>query len=394
MGIFVYEVKNNNKFRVIEEIWTPKRRTHTINPANYPTFGISMFMTYEQAKAQAKLFNKNTSFKKKTTCDKVIQAQLKTFLNEKSLPKPLIEAFEKELQKEYSGNEKRLHTIRQHWKASQEMLAELKIDHTEFYDNRFDVFKYYEHKCWSADYIKRITKITNKWGSFCARQTKTFFEPIPKIGIRFNAIAEKRASIAEIRKPATPLKWNDLKNLKSSFENQGFSQHWNWLFIGLFFGLRPSEIENLKKKNQPTKKEKFYKIGFDHTNKIDVLYVYQNKLKNLPESKRWKIIPVNEPEQKEALKLIESKDFKKPLNKILKPLFNFLEIEGIGAYSPRKGFTDLMLDRKYLLEDISTFLGHSSIEMTWRHYKDKFTYILPEKTEKVERHLNAVPGGE
>ncbi len=89
----------------------------------------------------------------------------------------------------------------------------------------------------------------------------------------------------------------------------------------------------------------------------------------------------------EALKIIQSGEFKKPLNKTLKRLF---EIDGIGAYSPRKGFTDLFLSRNYQLEDIATFLGHSSIETTWRHYKNKFAYRLPEKTE---RHLKAVPGG-
>jgi integrase len=41
------------------------------------------------------------------------------------------------------------------------------------------------------------------------------------------------------------------------------------------------------------------------------------------------------------------------------------------CYSGRKGFTDLMQSNGQKLEDISLWLGHRSIEMTWKHYKDK-----------------------
>ena len=384
MGIFPYKTKKG--FSVILETWTPSRRTRKLATTNYPTYGLTEHMSLEQAKVVAKDYNTGEAFKKQLNAQITIQAQANYYLNDKSLPEFLTEAFSLELKKEYKGNEQRLKTIEQHWLACRVMLTVLKIDYTEFHDKRFEIFNYYETKLWSADYIKRITKITNKWGSFCARKRGTFFEAIPKIGIRFNQIAEARRNNPDIRKPATPLNWIDLNNLKTTFENENLIKQWNWLYVGLFFGLRPSEIESLKKDKQPNKNEKFYRIEPDTQNKIDVLFVYQNKLKNLPESKRWKIIPIYEKEQIEAWSIIQSGAFQKPLNKTLKRLFR---IEDIGAYSPRKGFTDLMLERKYELEDISTFLGHTSIEMTWRHYKNKFAYQLP---EKMERHLKAVPG--
>jgi len=71
--------------------------------------------------------------------------------------------------------------------------------------------------------------------------------------------------------------------------------------------------------------------------------------------------------------LLENKDFKKPLNKTLRRFFD----DKIETYSPRKGFTDLMLKRDYSLEDISLFLGHADISMTWKHYKNKKVYKLP-----------------
>ena len=387
MGIFAYKTKIG--FGVVLEHWTPHRSTKKLDTRNYPTYGLTETMTFEQADEQAKAYNQETKIKKRKEVQFTMDIQDKSYLNDKSLPEKLVSAFQEELEKEYKDNEERLDTILQHWTSAKKLLGKNKIDYTEFYDKRFDIFKYYEQKCWSADYIKRISKILNKWGSFCARKRGNFFEPIPKIGIRFNKIAEARENKTDIRRPATPLNWIDLKNLKTTFETEKLTEHWNWLFVGLFFGLRPSEIENLKKIKDKKTKEKFYKIEFDKTNKINVLFVYQNKLINLPENKRWKIIPIFEPEQTEALKIIESGEFKKPLNKTLKRLF---KIEGIEAYSPRKGFTDLMLERKYQLEDISTFLGHSSIETTWRHYKNKFAYKLPDRQTPPAEALKLVSG--
>ena len=101
--------------------------------------------------------------------------------------------------------------------------------------------------------------------------------------------------------------------------------------------------------------------------------VYQTKLSSLSKDKRWKPIPLYFTEQKEAFKIIKSGQFKRPLNKTIQRLMD----GQIETYSPRKGFVDLMLERGFALEDISTFLGHADINMTWRHYKDKFAFKLP-----------------
>lgn len=156
------------------------------------------------------------------------------------------------------------------------------------------------------------------------------------------------------------------------------------MFVGLFFGLRPSEIENLKKPHTANKGKGFFEITYDPNNKVDVLRVYQGKLKNLPEKMRWKVIPIYEPEQVEAIEIIKSGNFDKPLNKTLRRFFG----AGIETYSCRKGFTDLLLSRQYQLEDISIFMGHQGIETTWRFYKNKFVFQLP----KRDTQLKAVSG--
>lgn len=367
MGVFVLKSKKSN-FRVVLETWNP-RKTVTVKTENYPTYNISLHMTYEQAVSAAKEYNLKDNLTKKNESKKTEEMQRNKQLNEFALPKYLVEAFLSDLKHEYSHNQDRLETLLQHWNSAQKMIYILKIDYSQFFESRFKIFTYYEEQLWSPDYIKRITKICNQWGTYCARKKGTYFEPIPKIGIRIQQIIKKRDQKSNIRQAATPLKWDELNNLKSSFHSAGLAAHWNWLFIGLFFGLRPSEIDSLFD-------SKNYRIEYDPTNKINVLYVYQNKLKNMAEKKRWKVIPVFESEQIQALDLIKSKEFKRPLNKTLKRLF---ESKGIDTYSPRKGFTDLMLSRNYQLEDISTFLGHCSIDTTWRHYKDKLTFKLPPK---------------
>lgn len=368
MGVFVVKAKKAN-FRVFIEEWKPTRKIITVRPENYPTYNLNHLMSFEQAKAAAKEYNLKTNSQKRRDAKVTAQTQTNALLNSFALPEHLAIGFAEELRQEYRHNPDRLSTLEQHWKSAQLMLFHLKLDYTQFFDNRFKIFNYYEKKFWSADYIKRITKILNQWGSYCARQKRTYFEPIPKIGIHMQKIVQKREGKTNIRKPATPLSWIELKNLRTRFENENLTLQWNWLFIGLFFGLRPSEIDSLTEQNK-------YRIEHNNTLNVDVLYVYQNKLKNLAESRRWKVIPINEPEQVEALGFIKAGKLKRPLNKTLKRLF---ETKGIDTYSPRKAFTDLMLDRNYELEDISTFLGHTSIETTWRHYKNKLAFKLPKK---------------
>ena len=349
------------------EKWSPSRTRVTIKSINYPTYGINDLMNFAQARAAAKEYNLKENKQKSRDAKNLIQFQNMKLNNDFSLPANLVSAFCEELHAEYKNNPDRLRTLEQHWKTSKVMILKINLCYNDFYNKRFSIFEYYESKYWSADYIKRITKITNRWGFFCARRNGAFFEPIPKIGIRIQQIVKNRETKSDIRRAATPLLWSELKILRSTFENEELTKHWNWMYIGLFFGLRPSEIDSLIDTTR-------YRIEYNTENKVQVLLVYQNKLKNLAEYKRWKIIPIVEVEQIEALMFIKACEFKRPLNKTLKRLF---KTTGIDSYSPRKGFTDLFLSRDYQLEDISTFLGHTSIETTWRHYKNKLAFKLP-----------------
>lgn len=49
---------------------------------------------------------------------------------------------------------------------------------------------------------------------------------------------------------------------------------------------------------------------------------------------------------------------------------------GVDLYGGRKDFTDLMIAKGHTLENISIWMGHSSLDRTWRSYKAKARFHL------------------
>lgn len=368
---FVVKKSTRTNFRLIEELWTPVRKEIVVPREAYAALGFRYDMTLEEARARAKQINRQNQIESKRIVAAAKRIADEKDINAAYLPELLVAGFEKELRETYSDNPERLNNLLKQWSIVKKMVSALALDPKDFYDERQKFFNYYKQKAWAPDYIKKLTRLTNLWGHFYSRRTNSFFQPLPKMSsTQVQKIADIRDGMEGLKTAADPLNWAALKNAKSSFENNDLIKQWNWMFIALWFGLRPKEVDGLAD-------PKNWKIETDKRNNIQVLSVYQTKLTGLAKDKRWKIIPVYFSEQKEALKLITSNEqnFKRPLNKTLKRL-----LKGkIETYSPRKGFTDLMLERGFSLEDISVFLGHSDISMTWKHYKNKMTFKLPGK---------------
>lgn len=104
-----------------------------------------------------------------------------------------------------------------------------------------------------------------------------------------------------------PLTPDMLKKIKKDLIVEGNCE---WLFISIWFGLRPSEIDSLVN-------AKNFEVKYGHENKVDVLWVYQSKLGYIDREKRGKLIPILFTEQEKALQYIQSKSFKRPLLKTL-----------------------------------------------------------------------------
>jgi len=139
---------------------------------------------------------------------------------------------------------------------------------------------------------------------------------------------------------------------------------YNWLYLTIWFGLRPKEVDNLHDKNLWRVETLF--------NGRRVLWIYQTKIIALPEEDRWKPIPILYPEQDIAVEILETDNFKRPLVKTVKFHFG----EETALYGGRKGFTDLMLSKGNTLENISLWMGHSTINRTWKSYKNRRKYHI------------------
>lgn len=137
---------------------------------------------------------------------------------------------------------------------------------------------------------------------------------------------------------------------------------WNFLFVTLYFGLRPNEADKLKKEHE----EKFWRIELQGN--YEVLCIFQSKLSGLRREDRWKKIPCILEEQKKALEIIKSGEpIKRPLVKTIQRYFG----ENYNTYCGRKGFEFLLRTHGARFESISAYLGHRDLNRSWKSYTDK-----------------------
>jgi integrase len=357
-------------FRVIEETYTPEHKLKTVPETAWKALGFNPDMSVAEAKARAKQITAQSGIDSKKIVGATRRLALLQTEASAYLPAADVVRFEAELHDMYADNPYRLEITLRYWKAAQLAILELAVDPKDFRHASHRLLNYFKTKHWSHDYIKRITRVLNLWGSSVSRHRGSHYDPIPNLDSRqVQRINDSREDVEGVRGPAEPLVWMRLKNARDKFESEGLLAQWNWLVIATWFGLRPLEVDNLKK-------AKFWRVIYSDEHECDVLEVYQTKLTNLPRDKRWKPIAIFLKEQREAFALIGEGNFVRPLHKTLRRLFG----EGIQPSSPRKAFTDLMLEKDVDIESVSTFLGHHSIDMTWRHYKSRMRFKLPKSS--------------
>ncbi len=365
MAITVYKSGKNSWRIVLREFKDGKRIAKAISKESYHAFGFNSNWTIEEARIRAKQLTsqKLAESKRQINISKKIDHQ--RLINKAYLPNHIVVEFEEHLRILTFGTQNRIKTIMHHWSTCQIIISKFEIDPKDFYESRFKIYEYFISKKYSLDYISKLIRILNLWGHFISKYTNSFYQQIPKPTVNESArITEARENKKGVRTEALPLTISILENAKTKFELNNLIAQWNWLYISMWFGLRPSETDRLKiEKN----------IRIEKINGIESILIYQTKLTNLSKEKRWKPIPIFFDEQKKALAIIKSGIFKRPLAKTIAKYID----EGYDNYSPRKGFTDLMLEKGFALEDISLFLGHNSIDTTWKHYKNKFIFKLP-----------------
>lgn len=385
MGFFARQIKKKKKngehssservYIYFESYKNGKQLQEIINPSStkFHHFGFSRDMTLEQARARCKQLNGQAKVEKKQKLkEKRILDRVDSDKNIAKLyvPYEIDSEFIARLEKRYFGNQRRLTDVMKLWNVAKVIINELRKDWKQFHDGE-DFHNYFRDRKLSPDYIKKLIWITNEWGKFNAAIVSRYYSPLPKLpDTKKNEIFIARKEIKGIKRAAATITFNSLMAAKTSFENHKLKPQFNWLFIAFVFGLRPSEVDWLKNQNIHNL------IVWDNTNKCDVLKIYQTKLTSIADDDRWKVIPIFLKEQEDAIKILKlgPSEYKRPLNKTIRPL---LKNDNIQVYTPRKSFTDWMLSKGCQLEDISAWLGHQSIEMTWKKYKNKKMFNLP-----------------
>lgn len=241
-----------------------------------------------------------------------------------------------------------------HWRSAQKLMLDLRIDPSDWYDEVFQIYDWFVTRKYSPAYVKQILNSLNNWGYFLCKKLDKPFLPIPSPrGFERARLIDAYYSKNEKGKASAPTTPEHLESAKENF----VEDQYNWLYLSVWFGLRPKEVDNLKENS---------KIMKDEADNY-ILWVYQTKIVSAPPMMRWKPIPIILPEQKVGLKIIKEQSFSRPLVKTVRRYIG----RNHTLYGGRKGFTDLMISKKQSLENISQWLGHSTIERTWKHYKNK-----------------------
>lgn len=344
------------------------RRAWDIPKNRWQTLGFNSFMTIEEAKARSKQLNAQLLIKRQEErLKKIEEEQSANQLKYDSvLPSEFVAEFEQRfIRKRDSQVEKglrkntRAYTT---WRAAQRLIVAIGSDPSDWFYETFKFYDYFYHQKMSVRYLQSVLKMANLWGFFfCKKLARPFLPvPLPRGYERMRLIeanCEKQKGVSRASHPLLP---EDLLRAMSEINQRNF----NWLYLSVWFGLRPQEIDNLHS-------EDMWRVETLPTGR-KVFWVYQTKIIALPPEDRCKPIPIVFEEQELALAIVKSDKFKRPLLKTIKKYFG----KKVTLYGGRKGFVDLMFSKGQLFENISIWMGHSTLNRTWRNYKQRRRFHL------------------
>lgn len=333
------------------------RRYDYVPPKDFHHFGFDPTMTYEAACSLRTRLNKQSSTRafaeKRARTEIRIKDEAKNYSAYVTDEEEFLKYAEKNLRfASFKSNK-----FRSHWHATKKMIAELKLNPTQFEDSKQLIYKYFAEQKFAVSYCEKLLRCLNLYGKFYSRKFKQYVEDVPApTGYSRSDIDDAHFSkkpSGGASKPLKPAHFDKLGGEKGLKKEQ-----LNWMYLSLWCGLRPFEVEQLRDNSDSFKWE--VKEG------VDILCVFQSKLKKLPRDKRWKRIPLVEPEQAKCKAIIESGEFEKPLIKTICRIIG----EGYTCYAGRKGFEPLMTSRDHEFVNISRWMGHQDLNRTFRDYGD------------------------
>lgn len=230
-------------------------------------------------------------------------------------------------------------TTRAHvrWRAAQRMIVAVGVDPSEWFFYTFQIYDFFHSQKWSVKYASAVLKMANLWGFYYARKLARPFLPVsaPRGYERQRIMAanyEKGASVHRASKPIGPADL-DAARAKINLSN------YNWIFLSIWFGLRPKEIDSLKDRSM-------WRMEVVGTGR-KILWVFQTKIIALPPEDRWKPIPILFDEQEEALEILQSGRFKRPLLKTIVMITRLVASQTPDVHNPDQAMVMRSRDCRY-----------------------------------------------
>lgn len=351
-----YQVKRRgSSWRLVHESYVgKKRRLRSIPKSDWQPLGFVPSMTFEEARQITRDMSvlEWSRFQARRRLATVTRIQKEDATECKLLPEDLCVRFEEEVLKEricWNEETPHLKQLLVYWRTAKRIIRKLKVEPEKWEDKRNTVYSYFKQRKWSLSYAQKVIRVLNLWGKFYAKENNSYFEPVPKpsgeASTRIHeAFYEKRPE----GMTSAPILWVEVQAAKGKMEHK----HWNWLYLTVWFGLRPSEADRLKWKVEEFKG-------------LTVLAIYQHKLSKLPPEQRWKFIPILFEEQKVGLEILKNEKFKSPSVPVIRRHVN----PRASRRGGRKGFIALMWEHGKIPKAIAfRWLGHKSVRTTDNHY--------------------------
>jgi hypothetical protein len=347
-------------WRLIVESWENNERSDAHVPSDQMlAHGFLPSMTVEEAKARAKQLNAQGKLERQKQ-RALAGLKQRELVRSAHLPEPLLQEFEKYLQKRVDigpNGPSKWKKAQYHWAYAQRVVQSIDMPPSRWEEEAPSIYNYFIKKKTSRFYVSKVMSVLNLWGRFLARKTGQSYIDIPSPNNYYKQlIVDAHADSGKKSKESAPLTPEMLETARERLK----PEHYNWLYLSVWFGLRTGEVDGLGK---PGRSRLDLKDPCGHP----VLWVYQTKLVGggVSREDRWKAIPCFRPEQLAALDLIGK--HKRPLVKTVQKHI----ATDVNLHGGRKGFQDLMEKLGREFTELSAWLGHQSLNMTWGPYRNR-----------------------
>lgn len=356
-GYFYVQVKNAERWYLFHEFSVDnQKQTLSVPKKLYPEFGFNPSWTVMEAKERVKRLNSERRLEYGSHIRAARRAEEEVLKDETYFPEKYVDDFLGWLREQTHGTDKHFQKVVSHFVTMQRMVRAMKLTPNRYEERSGRIYNWLTDKRFSIDYAKKLIRVLNLWGQYIAKREGSYFAAVksPRGRVRTKFKASQRDKPG-VRRSSKALTVELLSRMKTSMSRE----HYAWVYLSFWFGLRPLEVDQLKISN-------YTRLTEDGP--TQVLAVYQTKLVDIEEDEsRWKYIPIIYPEQVEALKLLNGGEFKRPHPKTMAKHAG----EGFDLYAGRKGFTDYMVSKGQSLDNVADWLGHSSTDTTRQHYKTR-----------------------